>query len=235
MDRIDSLEDLLPTAELDPLRPQRGRRTSSLAASAAKTLPGLVLVAACVGLAFGVSHAVTTLSPLVVAVILGAVLANLGAVPAWSRDGAHFAAKRLLRVGVVLLGFQLAIPEVVRLGAPTLVVVAATVGATFAGTQWLGRRLGISRGLSLLVATGFSICGASAVAAMEGVADADEEEVAFAIGLVTVCGTLAIGLLPLLRGPLGLSQPARFGSWVGQASTMSDRSLRPQRARAPPP
>jgi len=93
--------------------------------------------------------------------------------------------------------------------------VIAVVTLTFLGTMWLGPRLGVSRPLSLLVATGFSICGASAVAAMEGVAEADEEEVTYAIALVTLCGSLAIVLLPSLRTVAGLDAPELFGAWVG--------------------
>ncbi|MDP4929710.1 MAG: putative sulfate exporter family transporter, partial [Ilumatobacteraceae bacterium] len=94
-------------------------------------------------------------------------------------------------------------------------VVVGVVALTFLGTLWLGPRLGVSKSLSLLIATGFSICGASAVAAIEGVVEADEEEVTYAIALVTLCGSLAIVLLPLLRNSLGLSDPQLFGSWVG--------------------
>jgi uncharacterized integral membrane protein (TIGR00698 family) len=96
-----------------------------------------------------------------------------------------------------------------------LIVVVGVVALTFLGTLWLGPRLGVSKSLSLLIATGFSICGASAVAAMDGVVEADEEEVTYAIALVTLCGSLAIVLLPLLRNVLGLSDPQLFGSWVG--------------------
>lgn len=85
---------------------------------------------------------------------------------------------------------------------------------TFTATRWLGRRLGVPPARALLVATGFSICGASAVAAMEPVADGDEQDTGIAIALVTLCGSLAILLLPALRGPLGLD-PTAFGSWVG--------------------
>jgi uncharacterized integral membrane protein (TIGR00698 family) len=81
--------------------------------------------------------------------------------------------------------------------------------------MWLGPRLGVSKSLSLLIATGFSICGASAVAAVDGVVDADEEEVAYAIALVTLCGSLAIAVLPLLRDVVGLGDPHLFGAWVG--------------------
>jgi uncharacterized integral membrane protein (TIGR00698 family) len=117
-------------------------------------------------------------------------------------------------VAVVLLGLQLSIPELVHLGGRGLAVVVVTVAITFIGSRWLGRRLGVSPARSLLVATGFSICGASAVAAMEPVAGGDEEDTSVAIALVTLCGSLAIFILPLLRAPLGLDASA-FGSWVG--------------------
>ncbi|MEO7398929.1 MAG: putative sulfate exporter family transporter, partial [Ilumatobacteraceae bacterium] len=116
--------------------------------------------------------------------------------------------------GIVLVGFRLSLSEVAALGPRALVAVCLVVVITFFGTQWLGRRLGLSRPLSLLVATGYSICGASAIAAAEPFSDASEEEVAYAIALVTLCGSLAIGVLPPLGGLLGLSS-ATFGAWVG--------------------
>ena len=208
-----TLEDLAPTADLRPIT-HRTTPSPTSKDDDRSVWPGLGLVALCVLGAHVVAHFVPVASPLVVSVAIGAILANVGLVPTWSRAGLQFAAKKLLRLGVVLLGFQLAIGEVLELGGPGLAVVALVVTTTFFGTQWLGRRLGVSPSLSLLIATGFSICGASAVAAVEGVSDADEEEVAFAIGLVTLCGSLAIFVLPLLAGPLGL-EGRPFGAWVG--------------------
>ena len=68
--------------------------------------------------------------------------------------------------------------------------------------------------MSLFIATGFSICGVSAIVAMSGTRRHEDEDVATAVALVTVCGSLAILVLPVLRGPLGLSQH-EFGLWVG--------------------
>ena len=68
--------------------------------------------------------------------------------------------------------------------------------------------------MSLFIATGFSICGVSAIVAMSGTRATRTKDVATAVALVTVCGSLAILVLPLLRGPLGLSQH-EFGVWVG--------------------
>src|SRR5690606_5875165 len=71
--------------------------------------------------------------------------------------------------------------------------------------------------MTLLVATGFAICGAAAVAAMSAVADPDgerEEDTATAIALVTLYGTVALVALPVLVGLLGWSGRAA-GLWIG--------------------
>ena len=177
--------------------------------------PGLIFVGVVTFVGFVIHWNFETISPLVASLVLGVLIGNIVSIPKIFVSGQKFAAKKVLRFGIVLLGTQLALKQVVDLGGRELIVVVGVVAVTFLGTLWLGPRLGVSKSLSLLIATGFSICGASAVAAMEGVVEADEEEVTYAIALVTLCGSLAIVLLPLLRNVLGLSDPQLFGSWVG--------------------
>lgn len=170
------------------------------------------MVGALAGIAL--HEAVAWISPLVVAVLFGVILANVGAIRPPMRPGLRWSARRILRAGIVLVGLRLSLRELAELGPRALAAVVVVVVATFFGTQWLGRRLGLSSGLSLLVATGFSICGASAIAATEPFADATEEEVAYAIALVTLCGSLAIAVLPATASLMNLGD-AHFGSWVG--------------------
>jgi uncharacterized integral membrane protein (TIGR00698 family) len=167
-----------------------------------------------VAVAYAVHELLPSVSTLMIALVLGALVTNLGLGRPAFAPGFRFSVKRLLRLGIVLLGLQLAVREVMALGGSVLLVVVGTVAVTFVGTNWLGRRLGLSRERSLLVATGFSICGASAVAAMDGVAESDEEDVMTAIALVTIFGSLAIVALPLLQVPLGLDAEL-FGLWSG--------------------
>ena len=154
-------------------------------------------------------------SPLIVAVALGMVVGNATEMP-FLRPGMRFAASRLLRIGVVLIGLRVALADLAAIGLPGLFVVLLVVTATFMGARWVGHRMGVSPDLSLLIGTGYSICGVSAVAAMNGVVEADEEEAAYAIGLVTLAGSLSILILPLLGTLLGLST-VDFGTWVGGA------------------
>lgn len=210
---ITQLEDMAPSANLRPLH---GSDVVPPAppTTATSVWPGLAVVAASVAAAFGINKLVPALSPLVLSVLIGAVLANVRLLPAATRPGLQLAAKKMLRIGVVLLGLQLSLGDLLHLGGPGVLMVVAVVAITFFFTKWFGPKIGVSKSLSLLIATGFSICGASAVAAMEGVSDADEEEVTFAIAAVTICGSLAIVLLPII-GPLVGLHDAAFGSWAG--------------------
>ncbi len=155
---------------------------------------------------------------LTVAVVLGIVAAHLPGlrnfVRGAARPGLSLAGRRLMRIGIVLLGLGLGLDQVLRLGWATVAMVAGVVAATFHGTLWLGRKLGLPGDQPLLIATGYAICGASAIGAVSEVSGSDEEDIATSVALVTLCGTLAIAVLPLLQAPLGLSDLA-YGRWVG--------------------
>ncbi|MFB7666159.1 YeiH family protein [Kitasatospora sp. NPDC056138] len=180
--------------------------------------PGLGLAALGVAAAWAVHSLVPAIPRLTAAVVLGVAVAHIPwlrpLVRGAARAGLSLAGKRLMRVGIVLLGLKLSLGDVLGLGWATVAMVLAVVTATFFGTLWLGRRLGLRGDQPLLIATGYSICGASAIGAVSQVAESDEEDVATSVALVTLCGTLAIAVLPLLQQPLGLGG-VEFGRWVG--------------------
>ncbi|WP_100345031.1 putative sulfate exporter family transporter [Compostimonas suwonensis] len=181
-------------------------------------LPGAAAAAAAALLAWGVHAVVPAIPLLTAAVALGIVAGQLpaarGALTGVLAPGLSLAAKRLMRVGIVLLGLKLSFIDIASLGWVSIATTVAIVLVTFAGTFWLGRLFGLPGHQPLLIATGFSICGASAIGAMSGVVRSKDEEAATPVALVTLCGTLAIGVLPLLWHPLGLDA-LQFGHWVG--------------------
>lgn len=181
-------------------------------------LPGLV-VAASAALIAWLAHLAFPAMPLLTAsVALGIVVGQIPALrPALGGSlapGMRVASRRLLRVGIVLLGLKLSLVDIASLGWVTIATTVAVVVLTFVGTIGLGRALGLPGHQPLLVASGFSICGASAIGAMGAAVRARDEEQAVPVALVTLCGTLAIAVLPALWHPLGLSN-VQFGHWVG--------------------
>lgn len=179
--------------------------------------PGLTVCAVAGAASIGASMLVTGLSGMLVAVLLGALWRNLAPVPVVLETGIAVAAKRVLRWGVVLLGLQLSLPAIVALGPGVVLVVICAVAITFFATLGLGRMLGIDRDLTMLIAAGFSICGAAAVAGVQGAVRASQEKVAAAIALVVLFGTLMIPLMPLLIEATQLSAGAA-GTLIGGAT-----------------
>lgn len=176
--------------------------------------PGLGLCAAAVVVALIINHFVPPFSALLIAIVLGVGVRNIAPVHPALEPGITFAAKRLLRVGVVLLGLELSLGEIAQLGAGMIVVVVAVVGGGILFSLLVGRLLGMSFQQRLLIGSGFSICGAAAVAAVDGVVDADEEDVVTGIALVVIFGTLMIPIAPLVASWTGLSELAS-GEWIG--------------------
>jgi uncharacterized integral membrane protein (TIGR00698 family) len=186
--------------------------------SARALVPGVTL-AATAALASWLLHLAVPAVPLLTAevalgIVVGQIPALRSALEGTLQPGLRMAARRLLRIGIVLLGLKLSLVDIAGLGWITIATTVAVVVVTFVGTIGLGRAMGLPGHQPLLVASGFSICGASAIGAMGAAVRARHEEQAVPVALVTLCGTLAIAVLPVLWHPLGLSAVG-FGHWVG--------------------
>jgi uncharacterized integral membrane protein (TIGR00698 family) len=201
-----------PSAPVPTPRPPREDEVPRAHSVIPGTLATLVVSGACLALALAVPAA----PALLVAIVLGVAARAAHAVPASFEAGLAWAGRHVLRAGVVLLGLQLSARDVLALGPAELGVLVVTVATTFTSTLWLGRRLRVGRKLTLLVATGFSICGAAAVAAMSPVADADDDDVATAVALVTLYGSLAILVVPAIARAVGLDDRTA-GLWAGMS------------------
>ena len=180
-------------------------------------LPGIAL-AVTAGVASTVAGSfLPGMSPLLLAIIVGIVVANLIPLPAATAPGMTYSSKTLLRAGIVLLGLQVVLGDIVGLGIGMIAVVIVIVAGGILGTMLIGRLLGTPPVLTILVACGFSICGAAAVGAVAGVVDPEQkkdEDAVTAVALVVLFGTLMIPLLPLAAGLLGLDTTTA-GLWAG--------------------
>ena len=122
----------------------------------------------------------------------------------------------LLQICVVLLGFGMDLPTVLRAGASGAGFAALTIAATLGLGWWLGRALGILPKTSALISAGTAICGGSAIAAVGSVIGVAEGEITVAMGTVFILNAAALYLFPVVGHALGLSQ-VQFGTWAGVA------------------
>ncbi|HJG56754.1 MAG TPA: putative sulfate exporter family transporter, partial [Corynebacterium xerosis] len=168
-DRIPAMQaNAVPAPESAPWAapgPVAGRA----AGSRASIWPGLLFAAAGVAVAYAVSAPFDMVGPMVAAIVLGVVVGNVARVPSVLEPGLAVASKRVLRIGIVVLGLRLSLHDVAGLGAGMILTVIAVVAGGIVTGVAIGRALGIGRRQRLLIACGIAICGAAAVAAVAGV------------------------------------------------------------------
>ncbi|MFZ9709507.1 MAG: YeiH family protein [Steroidobacteraceae bacterium] len=187
-------------------------------AGALALLPGLALAALLAAGAFGLkalgAPGVERLSPLMLAIILGMLVRNTVGRPESARAGLAASLRTPLRLGIVLLGLQVTLAEILGIGWAGLAILAFALVGTVLFTLWLGGRLGVPTGLTVLIATGTGVCGASAIVAANTVVRDSDESVAYALATITLLGTIALFAYPLLASLLPLSE-AGYGLWTG--------------------
>jgi uncharacterized integral membrane protein (TIGR00698 family) len=180
--------------------------------------PGL---AAAVGVVL-VARLATVLLPSVVAevtvaILLGAIVAGVAGQRLKPLDpGIRFAAQRVLRLGIVLLGARLSLGEIARIGLPATGIIVVTMAVSFAVVIAVARVVRVEGPLALLIAVGSAVCGNTAIVAAAPVIGARARDVAYAVATITLFGTLAVFLYPAIGRVAGIEEPT-FGIWAGVA------------------
>lgn len=179
-----------------------------------RTCRAALPAAAAAGIALALSSLVPLLGPLLIALVLGAVVANSRLDELSVLRNQAKVTRLLLRLGVILLGLKLSIVDILDIGLGGIAVVVATVVLTYLSTIVIGDRLGLDRGYVTLLAAGFSICGAAAIAAIEDTVGAKQRYVALSVAMVTVFGTVMIVVLPPLARAMDLTAE-QSAVWAG--------------------
>ncbi|MDY7231981.1 YeiH family protein [Hyalangium rubrum] len=156
------------------------------------------------------------MSAIALSVILGLLLSGLARAP-WLCPGLTFAMKKLLRLGIILLGLKLAIGDVLKVGALGIPVVVAVVSIGIGASLLLARALKVSRTLGLLAAASTGICGITATLAVAPVLQADDQEVAYTVANVTLFGLVGMLLYPFVAHALFAAHPGAAGAFLGTA------------------
>jgi uncharacterized integral membrane protein (TIGR00698 family) len=138
-------------------------------------------------------------SPLLIVILVGMVIASSLTLPATLRPGVAYCQKPVLRLGVALLGIKLSLAQIGQIGASAVAVVLAVTAVGFGVAILVGRWLKMGEKPTLLLATGGSICGASAIVAADSVLQSEGKDAAVSLAVVTFWGTVGILVYPLIE------------------------------------
>lgn len=174
----------------------------------------LAVTLAGAGYALATLPVLKVIGTLCVALLVGMAWRAAFGVPEGSAGGIKFAAKTLLRLGIVLMGARLNYGLVLTAGPGVLALDLAVVVVGIGGLAWVAMRAGLPRDLSILMAVGTGICGASAVVAAGTVIKAKEEDATLGVALMGLLGTMGVFAYVLVGPLLGLS-PKALGVLTG--------------------
>jgi uncharacterized integral membrane protein (TIGR00698 family) len=132
--------------------------------------------------------------------------------PQFSRS----AARILLQVSVVALGFGMNLHEIVKAGRSGFIYTALGISFSLITGLALGKFLRIGGNASYLITAGTAICGGSAIAAIGPILHADDEEMAVSLGTVFILNSIALLAFPPIGNVLYLT-PSQFGLWAALA------------------
>lgn len=157
------------------------------------------------------------LSPILVTVILGLLVRNIVGLPRGYEKGLRLCVKRILRIGVALLGLRLSLAAMGTIGLSALPIVIGCIVAALLVVTWLSRQVELSPRLGSLIAVGTSICGVSAIVATAPAIGADEEEVSYSVAVITLFGMTALFTYPFLAHWLFDGDAQLAGLFLGTA------------------
>lgn len=131
-------------------------------------------------------------------------------------SGIKYTSKKLLQYSIILLGFEMNLFNIIRVGGQSLLVMLFTLSAAFLVAYFVGKALHLKGKMTILIGVGTSICGGSAIAATAPVIRAEDEDVAHAISTIFLFNIIAVFLFPPLGHLMGMSDMG-FGMWAGTA------------------
>ena len=188
-----------------------------------KILPGLaVAVAVAVIATFTASldfvKNTVNFSPLILAILIGVVIGNIVKFPDSFKPGITFALKKVLRIAIVFLGFRLTFQNIMEVGLEGLIIdTIMLLGTFFIGVYTSTKIFKLEPSMGYLLASGSSICGASAVLATSAVVKSELHHTAMAVATVTIFGTIAMFIYPAVykAGLLLDFDDLLYGLWTG--------------------
>ncbi len=156
-----------------------------------------------------------------IGLFLGALLGNINPAKGDYKKGTTYAAKKLLKFGIILAGATLNFNAIIQTGGTALPLIITNICMSFLTALLVGKMLGVSINTRRLVGSGTAICGGTAIATVSPIINANDDEMAYALTAIFLFDVFAALAFPFIGQSLNLT-PDQFGLLAGTA--ISDTS-----------
>ena len=150
-------------------------------------------------------------------IFLGLIIGNIFSINKKIEQFISFCLKKLLRIGIAVLGLSLSLTQLFNYGSTAIFLVLINIIAAFFIIKFLCKIFNISKNLGYLITMGTCICGVTAVIATSSIIKSSKDETSYAVGIVTLFGILAVFFYPYLANYFFNFTPDLAGVFLGTA------------------
>jgi uncharacterized integral membrane protein (TIGR00698 family) len=134
---------------------------------------------------------------ILIALLLGMLIGNLFSLPSVLENGINYTSAKMLELSILFLAVGINYTDITNLGLQPFLGVVLVVFAVLSASYFLSKRFNCPGNTGILVGFGTAICGSSAIAALApSMKNQNKEDVAIAMAVVNLLGTLGMLLLP---------------------------------------
>jgi len=128
--------------------------------------------------------------------IIGLIIGNLVSLPSsWVR-GTSYIKKNILQIAIVFLGLKISLAQVFEVGLSSLALIMSVFLLVFVLGVILQRIFFKEKDLITLIGIGTAICGVTAIMASSSVLKSKEQDVAIAVLIVVLWGSIGVYTYP---------------------------------------
>jgi uncharacterized integral membrane protein (TIGR00698 family) len=175
-----------------------------------------VLLATSIGLVayFSSGFFPPSLNSILLALIIGMLVGNFLKVPETYQSGIGFTSSKLLEFSILFLAFSINYTHIANLGGKSFTVIAIMVVVMLLITYYLAIKVKCPGSTGWLVGFGTTICGSSAIAALSPTISKNKDDIAIAMAVVNLFGSIGMIALPIILQNFNLNT-TQMGLMIG--------------------
>jgi uncharacterized integral membrane protein (TIGR00698 family) len=157
----------------------------------------------------------SSLNSILLALIFGILIGNVFKIPQNLDSGISFTSSKLLEISIVFLAFGINYSNFAKIGSTNFLIIAFTICAVLSLSYFLSKKFNCPGSTGILVGFGTAICGSSAIAALSPSLKKEKEDVAIAMAVVNLFGTIGMILFPIILAKIPMLNPQDIGALIG--------------------
>jgi uncharacterized integral membrane protein (TIGR00698 family) len=121
-----------------------------------------------------------------------------------------------LKIGIIIIGLTMSASNALEVTAKYFPYISIFVLLVLFAGALLANLFKVDKKISILIASGTAICGATAMAAVAPLIHAKPRDLLVSLAIIFIFNAIAIGIFPIIGSSIGMSNE-QFGAWIAMA------------------